>query len=285
MDTYTSITEGSTEYDTLKTRFDDAFDAHEGAVRAKKDAYFGKAIARFRVLRMTEGKHKSVALVSKKQAIAGFRDLALHYLRKALRTVEKRQRAQREERRATRTQTAAQTRRNEDEDMVEHVSQPSRRRRRRNKNPVHPADNPMDLCAEAPQTQAPAKTATRLPNFLMSFEEFVASSDVVLGSERYCLYDDFKHAWKAFSISNGYSHGLFMVPARTPFAKFGLRLETGTQRTYRGITSFGTWVVGADLPPASTASTEIEFLQSFLKLNTSINELVTQRMHVVQPAA
>lgn len=93
-------------------------------------------------------------------------------------------------------------------------------------------------------------TRNEIAQAVNSIEAFLASSEVVLDSERYCPYKDFRDAWKSFAIANGYGQnktittGLFT----TPFEKFGLRMEKGTTREYRGATKNNVqWVLGLDL--------------------------------------
>lgn len=93
-------------------------------------------------------------------------------------------------------------------------------------------------------------TRNEMAQAVNSIEAFLASTEVVLDGALYCPFKEFRAAWKAFSITNGYPSNnkpTTLSLFTTPFEKFGLRVETGT-REYRGIQKNNAqWVLGIDL--------------------------------------
>lgn len=94
-------------------------------------------------------------------------------------------------------------------------------------------------------------TREEMAQAVNSIEAFLASQDVTIGADLCCLFDDFRDAWRSFSVANGYTqhtkgpttHNLF----RTPFEKHGIRVEKNVTREHRGASKRGTWVIGADV--------------------------------------
>lgn len=92
-------------------------------------------------------------------------------------------------------------------------------------------------------------TRNEMAQAVNSVEAFLASNEVVLDGARYCPFKDFKDAWKAFSIANGYTQHtkpILKTVFRTPFEKYHLRIESGNKE-YRGFAKAGEWVLGVDL--------------------------------------
>ena len=92
-------------------------------------------------------------------------------------------------------------------------------------------------------------TRNEMAQAVNSVEAFLVSQDVMLDSTLFCPYKEFRTAWKAFAITNGYKipTGNSDQPFTTPFDKFGLRIEGLRQGEYRGVMKRDRWVVGLDL--------------------------------------
>jgi hypothetical protein len=80
-----------------------------------------------------------------------------------------------------------------------------------------------------------------------SVEALLGSSDVVLGSDKLCPFDDFKAALKAFEQTNGYKSSKFTSDFfRGPFGKYKLT-KTRDALEYRGRTLKREYLLGVDL--------------------------------------
>ena len=101
-----------------------------------------------------------------------------------------------------------------------------------------------------------ANTRNEMAQAVNCTEAFLSSSEVVLGPEWYCPYNDFRDTWKAFSTSNGYNQHnkpLTVSIFTAVFEKFHLKVATDT-RQYRGVTRENIkWVVGMDMRESQAA--------------------------------
>lgn len=103
-------------------------------------------------------------------------------------------------------------------------------------------------------------TRNEMAQAVNSIEAFLASTEVVLADGLYCPYKEFRDSWKSFSMSNGYTQHQKPVTAglfRTPFEKYGLRIENACVREYGGRSQKAQWVVGVDLAQGGGAAAAI----------------------------
>ena len=91
------------------------------------------------------------------------------------------------------------------------------------------------------------ETRDQLAQSVNSVEAFLASTEVVYGSELYCPMEDFRAALKSFEISNNYKSKKYDTDFfRGPFAKFNLSIERN-KKAYRGSNRNRDYVMGLDL--------------------------------------
>jgi hypothetical protein len=91
------------------------------------------------------------------------------------------------------------------------------------------------------------RTRDELAASVNSFEAFLASDEVVIGSDKYCPLADLKHALKTFEMANGYKSAKMTAEFwRGPFAKHNMDKRTETLE-YHGKRLKREYVFGVDL--------------------------------------
>lgn len=90
-------------------------------------------------------------------------------------------------------------------------------------------------------------TRDEIAQSVNSVEAFLSSEEVVLGSDKYCPFEDFKNGLKAYELANGFRGAKYVADLfRGPFSKFDIVRARDTME-YRGRRLHREYLRGVDL--------------------------------------